>query len=180
MGSPILWPCSLALPGQCYPKLPPLRPARSPPNEPLRPAKPGIHTHMISTLSGHAPRSAQASIISAGLYHSGLHDLHRDHAPKACQASNPQTGRISTPRAHALQACQVHAPKAHQLPQKASTCRPVGPHPPATCHRRTPNMPKRHTQTGLDVKGVTSQLRLQFYCFRTGEFFLKIINFSLL
>jgi hypothetical protein len=30
----------------------------------------------------------------------------------------------------------------------------------------------RHTRTGLDAQGVTSeQLRLQFYCSRTGEFF---------
>jgi hypothetical protein len=31
---------------------------------------------------------------------------------------------------------------------KASTWRPVGPHPPSTCHRKAPNLPKRHTQTG--------------------------------
>jgi hypothetical protein len=36
--------------------------------------------------------------------------------PKACQASYPQTSRISTLLAHALQACQAHQahpPKAH-------------------------------------------------------------------
>jgi hypothetical protein len=55
---------------------------------------------------------------------------------------------------------------------KASTFRLVGPHPPATCHRRVPNLLKKHTQAGLDAKGVTSQhLRLQFYCSRTGDFF---------
>jgi hypothetical protein len=47
----------------------------------------------------------------------------------------------------------------------------MGPHPPVTHHRRAPNLPKRHTQTGLDAKGVTSeQLRLQSYCSRTRIF----------
>jgi hypothetical protein len=53
---------------------------------PLRPAKPGTHTHMISIL------------------------LH--HAPQACQARDPLTCRISTLMACTLQACQVHVPKA--------------------------------------------------------------------
>jgi hypothetical protein len=44
-------------------------------------------------------------------------------------------------------------------------------------HRRAPNLPKRHTQTGLDAKGVTSeQLRLQFYCSRTGDFFFSFFK----
>jgi hypothetical protein len=34
---------------------------------------------------------------------------------------------------------------------------PVGPYLPATCHRREPNLPKRHTQTDLDVKEITSE-----------------------
>jgi hypothetical protein len=55
---------------------------------------------------------------------------------------------------------------------KASTCRPMGPHPPSTCCWRAPNLLKRHTQTGLDAKGLASeQLRLQFYCSKTGDFF---------
>jgi hypothetical protein len=48
----------------------------------------------------------------------------------------------------------------------------VGPHPPATHHRKAPNLHKRHTLTDLDAKELTSeQLRLQFYCSRTGDFF---------
>jgi hypothetical protein len=55
---------------------------------------------------------------------------------------------------------------------KASTHRPVGPHSLSTCHRKAANLPKRHTQTGLDGKELASeQLRLQFYCSRTGDFF---------
>jgi hypothetical protein len=39
-------------------------------------------------------------------------------------------------------------------------------------HQRTLNLPKRQTETGLHVKGITSEkLRLQFYCSRTGDFF---------
>jgi hypothetical protein len=77
-------------------------------------------------------------------------------APKACPAGDPYThdlcsaGRTaSSAQAGTISALQGHAPG----------------------HRRAPNLPKRLTQTGLDTKGVTSQLRLQFYCSRTGEFF---------
>jgi hypothetical protein len=35
---------------------------------------------------------------------------------------------------------------------KASTRRPLGPNPPATCHRKAPNLPKKHTQTVLVAK----------------------------
>jgi hypothetical protein len=55
---------------------------------------------------------------------------------------------------------------------KAFTHRPMGPHSPATCHRKAPNLSKRHTQTGLDAKKPASEkLRLQFYCSRTGDIF---------
>jgi hypothetical protein len=118
---------------------------------PLRLAKPGTappHTHTLISLL-------------------------LDHTPQTSQAGDPQTHRISTPPACALQAHQAHAPKATTTPQlKASTHRPVGPHPLATCHRKAPNLPKRHTQTGLDAKNLVSeQLRLQFYCSRSSDFF---------
>jgi hypothetical protein len=54
---------------------------------PLRPAKLGTHTHMISILL--------------------------DHAPQAYQARDPQTWRISTPPACTLQAYQAHTPNTH-------------------------------------------------------------------
>jgi hypothetical protein len=43
----------------------------------------------------------------------GLHDLRQYRVPKACQAGNPQTHRLSTLPAHALLARQASAPKAH-------------------------------------------------------------------
>jgi hypothetical protein len=65
-------------------------------------------------------------------------------------------------------------------PRKASTCRSMGHHPPATYHRRAPNLPKRHTQTGLDAKGVVSQqLRLQLHCSRTSEFSFPSLRYLL-
>jgi hypothetical protein len=117
-----LWARSSAQPGPQYPKLPPFIPTQSPPDRatkacqggdpqtftisawphplglhrparsllhgalPLRTAKPAIHTCTISVLLGCAPQAC-----------TGLHDVHWDLAPKACQASNPQTRMISTP-----------------------------------------------------------------------------------
>jgi hypothetical protein len=82
------------------------------------------------------------------------------------QAGDPQTRRISTPLACALQARQAHAPKAHYFTSAK------GLHPLYTCHRKALNLPKRHTQTGLDAKELASeQQRLQFYCSRMGDLF---------
>jgi hypothetical protein len=62
---------------------------------------------------------------------------------------------------------------------KVSTQRPVGPHPPSTCYRKAPNLPKRHTQIGLDTNELASeQLKLQFYYSRTGDFFFFNFNFN--
>jgi hypothetical protein len=59
-------------------------------------------------------------------------------------------------QATALQACQITIPPGSY----------------SGCHRRAPNLPNRHRQTGQDAKGVTSdQLILKFYCSRTGDFF---------
>jgi hypothetical protein len=240
MGFLILWPCSLALPGPCYPKHPALRTKQSLPNELLTPAKQGIHRHSRSP-PGHILRPVQACTISTlqacaskacqardphpppGLHRLAWYPLHwaiplraaqacmittlRGHDPKNCQAAShrlswsplghtlrpaqaskistglcPQacTGMIAAPTGHVLKAWKPDISQTRKISTslahapKASTCRPVGPHPPATSDRRAPNLPKRHTQTGLDAKGVTSQqLRLQFYCYRTGDLFFS-------
>jgi hypothetical protein len=108
----------------------------------------------------------------------GLHNLHQDHTAKAYQASNPQTGMISTLPGPRPSPGPCSKGQLVCLNDKTSSHRPVGPHQPATCHRRAPKLPKRHTQTCLDAKGVTSeQLRLQFYFFRTGYFFFLFFPF---
>jgi hypothetical protein len=112
----------------------------------------------ISTLLAMPPRPAQPCTIftpqTCALRPAklGTHmctiSIVLDHALQACQARDPQTRRISTLPTCTLQACQAHAPKATTSPQlKASTCRPVGPRPLSTCHRKAPNLPKIHTHT---------------------------------
>jgi hypothetical protein len=62
-----------------------------------------------------------------------------------------------------LQAHQAPPLQAHQITTLLALCpvSPPGPCLPATCHRRAPNLPRRHRQTLLNVKGVTpEQLRL--------------------
>jgi hypothetical protein len=129
------------------------------------------------------PRPAQPCKISAL----------PDHAPEECcrrykQAQSPfcwtmppKPVKLGIHRHAGSPLCQPvpfrHAkPTLRRLtssPQlKASTRRSVGHNPLATCQRKAPNLPKRHTQTGLDAKELASeQLRLQFYCSRTGDFF---------
>jgi hypothetical protein len=75
-----------------------------------------------------------------------------------------QAGIPAHCRAPALQACQITTP--------------TGSH--SGHHWRAANLPKRHTQTGMDAKGITSeQLRLQFYCSRTVNFFSPSLKFWL-
>jgi hypothetical protein len=107
-GSPIL-------PGPCYPKLPCLRPTQSLPDEPLRAAKPGIHRihNLHQAMPSGLHRLPPYPLCCTPHACTGLHHIHRDLAPKACQAVNPQTHRISTLLACALQAHHAHAPKAH-------------------------------------------------------------------
>jgi hypothetical protein len=177
-------------------QLAPLKPAKHSQSllhqpAPLRPAQ----ACTISALPGHAPKACQA-----GDPHK--HNLHRA-VPSGCQAGDPQTYTISTrPRPSDLHrpAWSLPGPCPKSLPssqstdihdlysirpmlqrpssllqQKASACRPMGPQPPTTCPRKAPNLPKRHTQTGLDAKGVTSeQLKLKFYYSRTGDFFFPL------
>jgi hypothetical protein len=99
-------------------------------------------------------------------------------APKVCQARDQHTdylhsawphppslssqGSIDMQYLHSTGLCPSGMPspcsKATTSPQlKASTWRPVGLLPPSTCHRKAPNLHKRHTQTGLDAKELTSE-----------------------
>jgi hypothetical protein len=165
---------------------------------PLSHAPPGSHRTAQAPISwasleGLPSRKPQTFMISAGPCHQahiGLHNLRWAVPLTLAQACRISTGTM--PLKPAKLAIHRHAgsplcqpmpfryakpmlQRPASLPGKASTCRPLGPHPPATSHRRGPNLPKRHTQTGLDAKGVTSQqLRLQFYCSRIGEFFFPL------
>jgi hypothetical protein len=118
---------------------------------------------------------SQWSTISTGLCphaYTGLHDLHQHEPLKLTKPAMHRHAQSPLHQACAFRNARPMLQRPTSLPQwKASICRPMGPHPPASCHRRAPNLPKRHTQTGLDAKAVTSQqLRLQFYCSRTGVF----------
>jgi hypothetical protein len=163
MGSPILWPVSLAPPGPCNSKLPPLRTTQYPTDKPLRHAKLERHRHSQSLLD-HALRPAQACMISAGTMPLMLAKLaiHR-------HAGSPL--HQPTPFRHFRSMLQ----RLTNSPQlKASICRPMWPHPPATHHKSIPNLHKRHTQTPLGAKEVTlEKLRLQIYCSRTGDLFFS-------
>jgi hypothetical protein len=120
---------------------------------PIRPAKLGIQTHTMSIPLDCAPSKP----VKLGI-------LRHTGSPL----------RWPVPFRHAKPMLQRPA-TSPQL--KASTCRPMGPHPPDTCHRKAPNLPKRHTQTGLDAKELASeQLRLQFYCSTTGDFFFPFFK----
>jgi hypothetical protein len=143
------WSCSSALPGPLFPKLPPLRPAQSPPDRAPKACQSG---------------GPQAFTITTRPQPSGLHNLAGTMPLKP--TSRQSTRMISTPPA---------TPGPHSkgpLVSLKERPMPVGPWDPTQLHRRAPNLPKTHTQTGLDAKGVTSeQLRLHFYCSITGDFF---------
>jgi hypothetical protein len=126
VGSPILQPCSFALPGLCYPKLPPLRTAGSLWDKPLRP---GIHRHLWHLCQATPPRPAQPCTISAGPYTQDLHSpagapfhwavprnparvCFASHIPKPCTAMQELrfTG-LCPPALHNL-CFASHTPKA--------------------------------------------------------------------
>jgi hypothetical protein len=112
---------------------------------PLRPAKQGTHTHDFYSAWPHPPSLSSQGSID-------MQDL---------PSSGPCPSGTPSP--------------CFKLQLKASFPRPMGLHPPSTCHRKAPNLPKRHTWTGLDAKELASeQLRLQFYCSRSSDF---IFNF---
>jgi hypothetical protein len=117
-------------------------------------------------------------------------------ALKACQPRDPQTHKLQSagplypPGLSSwgftdTQDLHSAGPRPSGTPGPCSkgplfhlSSRPMGPHSPATHHRRAPNLPKRHTQTSLDAKGLTSeQLILQFYCSRTADFFAFFFPF---
>jgi hypothetical protein len=86
-------------------------------------------------------------------------------APAPCETTISPAKPGSTPlrlhQATALHACQITAPPGSRSGH----------------HKWAPNLPKRHRQTGLDAKGVTSeQGRLQFYCSRTGDLFFPFLK----
>jgi hypothetical protein len=150
----------LALPGLSYLNMPTPRTAQSPPYEPLRLAKPEIHRHSWSP-PGHALRPAQACMISfsLGRTHQAchtrdthMHDLHSAGLPQGLSSQGSlhrQAGSLlcgPVPFRHSRPTLQ----KPTSSPQlKASTHRLMGSHPPATCHRKSPNLPKRHTQVWM-------------------------------
>jgi hypothetical protein len=98
-GSLILWPCSFALPGLCYTKLPPFRPTWSPSDEPLRL---GIHRHSQSLLV-HAPKACHAWDIH-------MHDLHSagPHTPGLSNQGSPDTQDL-----HSSSLCPSGTPSPH-------------------------------------------------------------------
>jgi hypothetical protein len=178
VGSQILWPCSFDPPGLCYPKLPPLRTTGSPWDEPLRL---GIHKHLRYP-SGHSSPSPAQSLLcrpcpkactalqdlcSARPCLQGLqHQKYKHTGSLFCWAMPPKPVK---PGIHRHTGSPLHqtVPFKHSKPMlqrpmnspqlKASTHRPMGPHSLATCHRKAPNLPKRHTQTGLDAKELASE-----------------------
>jgi hypothetical protein len=125
MGSPIFQPCSLALPGPCYHKRHPLRPALYPPEEPLSPAKLGIHRHSWS-LAGHTLRPAQACTISTL----------QACAPKACQAGDQHTHDLCSTRPCPQAFASLHdihpvrpRPSSLYRPAQSLLCRAMPPRP---------------------------------------------------
>jgi hypothetical protein len=126
-----------------------------------------LHKHaLISTLLPMPLRPAQACKISTGTIplKSVKPAIHKHAGSPLC---------LPRPFRHARPTLQRPVSSLG----KASACKHMGTHPPATCHRRTSNLPKRHTHTSLDARGVTTQqLGLQFYCSRTSEFFFPFFK----
>jgi hypothetical protein len=135
IGSPKLQPCFSALPSLCYPKLPPLRPSWSLLAHALRPAKPAIHTCMISTRLHPQACTGLYDLRSASPHPSGLpswqythtHNFYCAMPLRPVQDCTVSAGTMSLKltklaihrhaqspfcQACALQACQAHAPKA--------------------------------------------------------------------
>jgi hypothetical protein len=124
MGSPILWPCSFAPPGLCYPELPPLRTTVFLWDHPLRPR---IHRH-LQYPPGHAPRRpAWPCTISAGpppkTCTSCRNSVLLGHAPQPCTisallATPPRPAQpctIFTLQACAPKACQARDTHTHMI-----------------------------------------------------------------
>jgi hypothetical protein len=119
MGFLILQSCSFAPPGLCYPKLPPLRPAESPQDQPLRP---GIHRHLWSP-PGHAPphpRPAQPCRSSILMGHSPQPCMISALLARLPRPAQPFRSSISlgcTPQPYMISAFLA------RLPRTAQPCR---------------------------------------------------------
>jgi hypothetical protein len=146
------------------------------------------------------PRKTAASTAPPGSPPRGPHpsgparpQLHWDNQSHALLGSPPLQ-----PARHQLHMRQLHPhPTGIPIPQTLLDICPIkNPHPlggtgpssiglPDNHCTRLPHRPpqegsnllKRHRQIGLDAKGETSeQLRLQFYCSRTGDFFFPFFK----
>jgi hypothetical protein len=134
--------------------------------------------------TGHAPKASQASDPQAFMIFARmcLSGLHRCAWPPLCHAPQARIHRHAQyPFAGPMSFRHVRPmfQRSDGLPQwQASTRRPMGPHPPATCHRRAPNLPSR--QTSLHVEGIKAELlRLKFHCSWTSDFLVLFIYFLL-
>jgi hypothetical protein len=112
----------------------------------------------ISALPGHIPKACctgdtnMHDLRSTGLCPPGLH---RPAQYPLCKHVPLRPAKLGIHR-HTRAPIHWPAPFRHTNPMlqtpatspqlKASTHTPVGPHPPDTCHRKAPNLPKRtHT-----------------------------------
>jgi hypothetical protein len=164
-GSPPLGPAGpklrMGLPDTC--------PARVP--APVAPPGPAMHeTAWIHTLLGSPPLEPSWTPAPCGTTRSMLCPL------------GPLTLSPARLQLHVgpLDPCPAITPTPPALPGPGSTGL-LDSHSTKPCsgghHRRAPNLPKKHRQTGLDTKRVTKeQLRLKFYWSRTNEFFLPFFK----
>jgi hypothetical protein len=142
---------------QCYPKLLPLRPARSLPNKPLRLAKPEIHKHSQS-LPGHTLRLAQACRMSAlpchtlKACHAGDPHMHDLCSTGPCSPGLHRPALISIPSGHAAQACHAGDPHTSNL-HSAQLC-PPGLHRPAQYPFHKP-VPLRPAKPGINTHTIS-------------------------
>jgi hypothetical protein len=107
---------------------------------PLGPHLEGLHKPALSPLS-----QAEPLRIAKPVIHKHSWSL-PGHAPKACQASNPQALHdLYSARLTPFRQARPMLQRPARLPQwQVSACKPVGPHPPATHYSRAPNLPRRH------------------------------------
>jgi hypothetical protein len=154
VGSLILQPCSFTPPGLCYPKLPPLRPAGSLLENPLRL---GIHIHdpHRATPSG---LHRTACLCSTRPRPQGLPRLKYTHAWSPFYWAMPsrptQACTISSLQACTLKACQARDPHMHDLCSAGPALQACQARDPQTCRISTPlacalqahqaNSPKTH------------------------------------
>jgi hypothetical protein len=133
MGSPILCSCFFTPPGLCYHKLPPLRPAGPPWDEPLRP---GIHRHLWS-LPGHAPsrpaKPSRSSVLVVCAPQPCTISAFPAMPPMIAQPCRSSVSLGCTPKPCTISArsllCQPHPQSLHSTAQyslcKAVPLRPV-------------------------------------------------------